>query len=191
LAKADLMYRASQVGTALRVIAAAILVAVGLLHGYSAAVHWSSGVGPPGARAELDMRTAARRTGYAAVLILVGAWVLKSVLKRVQRQARHCAGRPGFEAVQNLVAHAGLTIEEAEYQQLAFGSWSIRVSSRPATRLVWQGKEACAMLEIETESSHLGRPTWTTIWSSRQRAEQKAGNVVRVLVEQLRRDQPV
>ena len=111
------MYSTSRVGTSVRLIAAAMLIAVGLFYAYSAAVHWSSSLGPLGAHRELDARTAARRTGYAAVLILGGAWVLKSVLKRVQRQARHCAGRRGFEAVQNLVAHAGLTIEEAEFHQ--------------------------------------------------------------------------
>jgi hypothetical protein len=184
------MYSTSRVATWVRLMAAAMLVAVGLFYAYSAAVHWNSSWAPRGRHPELEAWTAARRAGYAAVLILGGVWVFKSVMKRVGRQARHCAGRAGFEAVQNLVAHAGLTIEEAEYHHLAFGSWSIRVSNEPAMRLAWDGKEECAAVEVETESSPPGRPIWKTIWTGRRRDEQSASNMVKVLVEHLHHDQP-
>ena len=181
------MHETSRVGIVVRSIAAAILVGVGLFYANSAAYHWWLSWGPPHPQPELEARTAARHVGYAAVLVLGGAWVLGSVLKRYRQQFRHCADRRGFEAVQSLIAHAGLTIEEAEYRHLAFGSWVIRVTSVPAMRLLWEGKDGYAILEVETSDLNLSRPMWKTIWTGRSKDEQSAANVVKVLVENLRR----
>jgi hypothetical protein len=178
------MNRTSRIGTRVRLIAAAVLVGVGLVYGYSSAFH--SWLGPPTPLSEQEAMKAARHLGYAAVLIVGGAWVLRSVVPRLRQETRHCAGRSGFDAVRSLVESTGLIIEEAEYHHLAFGSWVIRVDHVPPLRLVWDGKDGWAILEVETPELQAGEPIWKPVWTGRGKDEQTAIDVLKVLVEHAR-----
>lgn len=54
-----------------------------------------------------------------------------------------------FELALNSVTAAGVKISESLHSDKSFGSWHIAVKSKPKRRLIWDGKDAFLVAQIE------------------------------------------
>jgi hypothetical protein len=77
-----------------------------------------------------------------------------------------------FCALQTTLATHGFVITESICSPESFGSWSVTVSSAPPRRVVWDGKDGCLVVQVETEQLFQGRPVWRDLWVAKEPAEQ-------------------
>jgi hypothetical protein len=60
---------------------------------------------------------------------------------------------------------ANLNVTDAEYQNEAFSSWFIEISTNPNYRIVWDGEESWLVIEEKTDEIFNNIAVWKEKWN--------------------------
>jgi hypothetical protein len=69
----------------------------------------------------------------------------------------------------------------AEGELGAFGSWLVAIEHSPRLRVVWDGKDGWAVIQLQTDELFAGRPVWKDIWIGTTSEDQTPHGIVRAL----------
>jgi hypothetical protein len=86
--------------------------------------------------------------------------------------------RGAFDSAQELLAAAGLAIDETRYDAPAFGSWVVSISTAPRLRIVWDGKDGWLLVQRETSRTFSGFSEWDDLWLERRPGVQSIAEAV-------------
>ncbi len=87
-----------------------------------------------------------------------------------------------YQRAITLLAAQGMAVSQQEYSERDFGSWFVVTSTRPARRLVWDGKERWYTVEEETDAQFNGLPVWRELWIARNPTTQSLETAVNALL---------